>query len=313
MARLRTNFPNHSSVEFRRETYSTVLKDSPKLPPFVRNCRAEGTGGVLPALQYRPGTHYQSSSILSDRSSIDGELSAHMTVQEGMDIPKRESLWSRSPRAWKRASSVPMPETVRASSKIRQRLPLRTTPKLQLPSFDLLGIANPHPDNYRPPGQSTRLLYARWSSDSECCNAETDPVHLPELIVEGRTTPGLETSALLTPPDEHTTIDCVTPRFEDSGNMTTTPTTDFDASTMGIETLSINAASSEIREGTTASEMRNTDERTETGGELSAAAQPSSHQEAEMSGSESGQGWLEQAIAVACKLEYSVIISFYHG
>ena len=313
MARLLSHFPNRSSIEFHHETYSIDPKDKPRLPHPVRNWKEEVESGVPPPLQPHPKAQCHSNDALLGHPSIDSELPANLAMQDGSHGKKGEPLRSRSARGRKRTSSVPKAETAKVSSQIQQIFRFKSTPKLKLPSFELLGIANPRPEKFSLSRQSRASLGGQWPTDRERREAEIESVQLPELIVEGQPTPGHESVALLTPPDEHTILDWVPSMNDDSRDaagtsMADSSMADFHVATKGSDTLAVTAASSGAGEGTTASGMRTEGQREGARDERSAAAQSSSRQKAEMSASESGQGWLEQAIAVAREFECTIII-----
>lgn len=304
MARLLTHFPNRSNIEFRHETYPIDLKDIPQLAPSVREWKSEETRGVPPTHPPHLGTPSHSSNASVSCPTVDSKLPAGLVLQDESHRKKGQPLRSRSAKGWKRTSSVPTAERVKVSSQIQQILRFKSSPKLQLPSFELLGIANPHPDTFSLSRRSTAAsgeLGGRWPSDRQRRDTKMESLQLNELTVEGQTTPGHETTAPLTPPDEHT---IPAPIEEHSRDPSSTSMTDFNATKMALETLSITGATSGAGEGTTASEMGTEGQREATSGERTASAQSSSRQEAEISGSESGQGWLEQAIAVACEFEW---------
>lgn len=313
MASALTHFPNRSNIEFRHERYTIYPKDNQQLPPPARDWRREVASGVPSAPGDRAGPSRHSSTAFLGRPSIDSELPANLAMQHESRRRKGRSLKSGPAESWRRRSSVPTAETVKVSFHIQRTLQLKSTPKLQLPSFELLGIANPHPDKLRFSRQSRASHGGQCPTDAARGDLEIESVEvvtgeLPELIVEGQITPGHETTALLTPPDEHTILHWVAPINEDSSDAMSTTMATFTPTTMGLEVLEITAASSGPGEGATASETHGQGQREGTSGERSAAPQPSSHQDAEIFGSESGQSWLEQAVAVAREFECTVII-----
>lgn len=309
MARLLTHFPNRSDSEFRHETYSINPRDKSELSPRDREREREVTSGVRPTSRLHSRTACRSGDALLSCPSIDSDPPARLVMQDGSQRERRQPLRSRSAKGWKRTSSFPLVARVKVSSQIQQILRFKSSPKLQLPSFELLGIANPHPDTFSASRQSTASLGGRWPPDRERRDTELEATQLPDLIVEGQTTPGYEPVALLTPPDEHTILDWVSPIDEDSSdNAASILRTDLHTAAMDFDTLSITGANSVAGEGPTASAMPTEVPREETSGEGNASAQPSGSQAAEISRSESGQGWLQQAIAVARESENGVDI-----
>ena len=316
MASVLTHFPNRSNIEFPHETYTIDPKDTQQLPPPVRDWRREVASGVASAPGDRAGPSRHSSTAFLGRPSIDSELPANLAMHHESRRRKGRSLKLGPAESWRRRSSVPTAETVKVSFHIQQTLQLKSTPKLQLPSFELLGIASPHPDKLRLSRQSMASHGGQCPTDGArgdvpddaCGDLEIESVELPELIVEGQITPGHENAALLTPPDEHTILHWVAPINEDSSDAVSTTMATFHPTTMGLETLEITAASSGPGEGAPASEIHDEGQREGTSGEHSAAPQPSRYQGAEIFSSESGQSWLEQAVAVAREFECTVII-----
>ncbi|KAA6408159.1 MAG: hypothetical protein FRX48_07901 [Lasallia pustulata] len=279
MASALTHFPNRSNIEFRHERYTIYPKDNQQLPPPARDWRREVASGVPSAPGDRAGPSRHSSTAFLARPSIDSELPANLAMQHESRRRKGRSLKSGPAESWRRRSSVPTAETVKVSFHIQRTLQLKSTPKLQLPSFELLGIANPHPDKLRLSRQS------RASHGGQC----------PTDAARG----DLEIESVEVVTDEHTILHWVAPINEDSSDAMSTTMATFTPTTMGLEVLEITAASSGPGEGATASETHGQGQREGTSGERSAAPQQSSHQDAEIFGSESGQSWLEQAVAVA--------------
>lgn len=308
MASLLTHFPNRSNIEFRHETYTIDSRDKSELSPRDQEREREVTSGVRPTTRLHSGTACRPSDASLDCPSIDSELPAGLVMQDGSPREKGQPPRPRSAKGWKRTSAFPLAARVRVSSQIQQILRFKSSPKLQLPSFELLGIANPHPDTFSASRQSTTSLGGRWPPNHERRD-KFEATELPNLTVEGQPTPDHETAALLTPPDEHTILNWVSPTDEDiSDNSASTHMTDFHVATMDIETLSITGATSVAGEGIAASTMPTEIPPEGTSGEGNASAQSSGSQAAEISGSESGQGWLQQAIAVARESEFGVDI-----
>lgn len=308
MASLLTHFPNRSNIEFRHEIYTIDSKDKSELSPRDGEREREVTSGVRPITRLHSGTACRSSDASLGFPSIDNELPAGLVMQDGSPREKGQPLRSRSEKGWKRTSSFPLAARVKVPSQIQQILRFKSSPKLQLPSFELLGIANPHPDTFSASGQSTTSLGGRWQPNRERRD-KFEATQVPDLIVEGQSTPGHETAVLLTPPDEHTILDWVSPVDKDiSDDAAGIHTNDLHVATMDIETLSITGATSVAGEGMAASTMPTEIPREGTSGEGNASAQSSGSQAAEISGSESGQGWLQQAVAVARESKFGVEI-----